>query len=198
VSKGQRLLLTLLVIGLVGAVTGIGTFSAFSSTTSNDGNNFTAGTVNLSDNDSGTYLYNVSTAKPGDSATNCITVTYSGNLASNVKLYTTSTIGALGSHLTLTITQGTGTVAFGGSPPCQGFTPDVSGSQIYNGTLSNFASTYTGFGNGLSLTNASASTSWAQNDARVYKFVITLPSSDTTGGGLSTGTHSFTWEAQNT
>src|SRR2546423_5133886 len=195
-SKGQRLLLTLLIIGLVGAVAGVGTFSAFSSTTSNDGNTFLAGTVVLTDNDSGSAMYNVSNAKPGDSATACITVTYSGNLAANVKLYTTSTIGSLGSHLNLTVTQGTGTVAFGSS--CTNFTPDSSGAQIYSGTLSNFASTYANYGSGLALTNASASATWAQNDARVYQFQITLPSSDTTGSGLNAGTHSFTWEAQNT
>jgi predicted ribosomally synthesized peptide with SipW-like signal peptide len=195
-SKGQRLLLTLLIIGLVGAVAGVGTFSAFSSTTSNDGNTFSAGTVVLTDNDSNSAMYNVSNAKPGDSATACITVTYTGNLAANVKLYTTSTIGSLGSHLNLTVTQGTGTVSFGSS--CTNFTPDGSGAQIYNGTLSNFASTYSVYGSGLSLTNASASTTWSQNDARVYKFQISLPSSDTTGSGLNTGSHSFTWEAQNT
>src|SRR3989440_3992284 len=195
-SKGHKLLLTLLIIGLVGAVAGIGTFSAFSATTSNDGNSFSAGTVVLSDNDSGSAMYNVSNAKPGDSATSCITVTYTGNLAANVKLYTTSTIGSLGSHLTLTVTQGTGSVAFGSS--CTNFTPDGSGSQIYSGTLSNFATTYAGYGSGLALTNAGGSAAWAQNDARVYKFQISLPSSDTTGSGLNTGTHSFTWEAQNT
>src|SRR5205085_6307467 len=159
-------------------------------------NAFSAGSVTISDNDSGSAMYQVTNAKPGDSSTACITVTYSGSLNANVKLYTTSTIGSLGSHLTLTVTQGTGAVSFGSS--CTNFTPDGSGSQIYSGTLSNFASTYTGYGSGLSLTNASASATWSQNDARVYKFQISLPSSDTTGSGLNTGSHSFTWEAQNT
>ena len=195
-SRAQKTLMTVLVLGLVGAIAGFGTFSAFSSTTSNDGNSFSAGTVVLSDNDSNSAMYSVSNAKPGDSATACITVSYTGSLAANVKLYTTSTIGSLGSHLTLVVTQGTGTVSFGSS--CTNFTPDASGSQIYNGTLSNFASTYTNFSSGLSLTNASASTTWSQNDARVYKFQVSLPSSDTTGQGLNTGSHSFTWEAQNT
>src|SRR5438067_4256249 len=195
-KRSQRVFLTLLVIGLVGAIAGFSTFSAFSSTTSNDGNSFSAGTVTLSDNDSNSALYTVSNAKPGDSASACITVTYGGSLSANVKLYTASTIGSLGSHLTLVVTQGTGTVSFGSA--CTNFTPDGSGSQIYNGTLSNFAATYTNFASGLSLTNASASTTWATNDARVYKFQITLPSSDTTGGGLTSSSHSFTWEAQNT
>ena len=194
-NRTHRVLLTLLVIGLVGAVAGFGTFSAFSSTTSNDGNSFSAGSVTISDNDSNSAMYTVSNAKPGDSATSCITVSYGGSLAANVKLYTASTIGSLGSHLTLTITQGTGTVSFGSA--CTNFTPDGSGAQIYNGTLSNFAATYSNYASGLSLTNASASTTWSNGDSRVYKFQITLPSSDTTGSGLNTGSHSYTWEAQN-
>src|SRR5438105_4220562 len=195
-TRMQKTLMTLLVVGSVAIVGSLATFSAFSSTTSNDGNSFSTGTVTLSDNDSNTAMYTVNNAKPGDSATACITVTYGGSLGANVKLYTSSTIGSLGSHLTLTVTQGTGTVSFGSS--CTNFTPDSSGAQVYSGTLSNFASTYTGFSTGLSLTNSSGSTAWATNDARVYKFQISLPSADTTGGGLSTGTHSFTWEAQNT
>src|SRR2546421_8304734 len=133
--KPQRILLTVLIVGLVAVVAGFGTFSAFSSTTSNSGNTFSAGTVVLSDNSSGSAMYNVSNAKPGDSSSACITVTYSGSLSANVKLYTTATIGSLGSHLTLTITQGTGTVSFGSS--CTNFTPDTPGSQIYNATPSN-------------------------------------------------------------
>ena len=113
-----------------------------------------------------------------------------------------STTGTLNPYLNLTITQGGGTpigtsnVPFGSA--CSNFTADTSGSQIYSGTLSNFAGTYTGYGSGLALTNAGGSAAWAQNDARVYKFQISLPGSDTTGSGLNTGAHSFTWEAQNT
>jgi hypothetical protein len=194
-NRTRKLLLTVLVIGVVGTVAGVGTFSAFSSTTSNDGNLFAAGTVTLADNDSGSALYNVTNAKPGDSAQSCITVTYTGSLSANVRLYTGSTIGSLGSHLTLTVTPGTGTVSFGSS--CANFTAD-SGGAIYNGTLSNFASTYSNFSGGLALKNSGGSTTWSQNDAVVYKFQISLSSGDTTGQGLTTGSHSFTWEAQNT
>jgi len=194
-NRTRKLLLTVLVIGIVGTVAGVGTFSAFSSTTSNDGNLFAAGTVTISDNDSGAAMYSVSNAKPGDSAQSCIKVTYAGSLAANVRLYTNSTIGSLGSHLTLVVTPGTGSVSFGSS--CTNFTADAGGA-IYDGTLSNFASTYSNFSSGLALNNSSGSASWSQNDAVVYKFQISIPSSDTTGGGLTSGSHSFSWEAQNT
>jgi len=52
-STTRKMLLTLLLVGVVGATAGLGTFSAFSSTTDNTGNNFTAGSVTLSDNDAG-------------------------------------------------------------------------------------------------------------------------------------------------
>jgi len=191
--RARKVLVTLLVVGACGAMAGIGTYAAFSSTTSNTGNSFASGTVTISDNDSGGAMLSLSNAKPGDSSASCITVTYGGSLSANVKLYG-STTGSLGSYLTLTVTQGTGAVGFG--PTCSGFTPDGSGSQIYNGTLSNFSSNYTNFSTGLSLTNASASTTWTNGNTRVYKFQVTLVN-DNNAQGLS-GTASFTWEAQNT
>jgi predicted ribosomally synthesized peptide with SipW-like signal peptide len=194
-DRTRKMLLTIAILGVVGIVAGVGTFSAFSSTTSNDANTFAAGSVVLTDNDSGSAMYQVTNAKPGDSATACITVTYSGSLDSNVRLYTASSIGSLGSHLNLKVTPGTGTVSFGSS--CSNFTAD-SGGAIYDGTLANFASSHSAFGNGLALENASGNTTWSQNNAVVYQFEITLPSSNTTAQGLTTNSHSFTWEAQNT
>ena len=47
-SKKEKLLLSILVVGVAGIVAAFGVFSAFSSQTSNPGNNFTAGTVNIS------------------------------------------------------------------------------------------------------------------------------------------------------
>jgi hypothetical protein len=50
-------------------VTGaVGTWSAFSSTTANPGNHFAAGTVILSDNDSGTALLSQTNMAPGGAA----------------------------------------------------------------------------------------------------------------------------------
>ena len=91
-----------------------------------------------------------------------------GSLSANVHMYG-STTGSLPSYLTLTITQGTGTVSFGSS--CTNFS---AGTQIYSGTLSNFSSTYTNYSTGLSLTNQSSSSTWASSDYKVYKFVLSL------------------------
>lgn len=194
-SKTRRLLASLVVIGLVGTVGGWATFSAFSSTTSNTGNTFAAGTVNISDNDAAAVMYNVSNQKPGDTYTKCIKVTYTGSLDSTVKLYA-SAVGAVGSYIDLTITPGTSTSAF---PDCSGFTADAGGG-LYSGTLKGFADTYNSYATGLADNPGTVATKWVTNDVVAYRFVLTLQDNNNANGGataLSTGAHSFTWEARN-
>src|SRR5262249_45028728 len=142
-GRGSKVLLSLVVIGLVATIAGIGTFSAFSSTTSNDNNQFASGTVVIGDNDAGAAMYSVSNKKPGDSVQACITLTYTGSLPADVKLYTTSSIGALGQYLDMTIDKGTGNPSF---PGCSGFT---FGSNIFTGTLQSFASGHNSYANGV-------------------------------------------------
>jgi predicted ribosomally synthesized peptide with SipW-like signal peptide len=190
-STTRKMLLTLLLVGVVGATAGLGTFSAFSSTTDNTGNNFTAGSVTLSDNDAGSALYNVTNAKPGDSNVSCILLTYSGSLDSDVKLYTTSSVNAFASNVDLTIEKGTGSGAF---PACTGFSAQ---STIYSGTLANFASTKNSYANGIAA-YPGAATKWSTGDTLVYRFTVTLNSAVANSAqGGTTGSHSFTWEARN-
>ena len=168
-NRKRRLLLTLLIVGVSASLAVFGTFSAFSSTTANGANSFAAGTVFISDNDAGSALYNVSNRKPGDSVQSCIKLTYTGSLAANVRLYTTSTIGSLGPYVTLTIEKGT--QASPSFPSCTGFTADAGGP-IYSGTLSNFASTRSSYATGLPAFPGSQ-TAWNQNDTLVYRFTVT-------------------------
>jgi predicted ribosomally synthesized peptide with SipW-like signal peptide len=188
-GRGKRVLLTLIVVGVVSALAGIGTFSAFSSTTSNNNNQFASGTVVLTDNDAGAAMYSVSNKKPGDSVQSCITLTYTGTLAADVKLYTTSSIGALGQYLDMTVDVGSGNPTF---PGCSGFT---FGSNIWTGTLQAFAAAHNAYANGI-VAYPGAQTQWNQNDTLVYRFTLTLQNNNN-AQGLSTGLHSFTWEAQN-
>lgn len=193
-TKTRKMLLTLLVIGVVGALAGVGTFSAFSSTTVNSGNEFAAGTVYISDNDAGSAMYNVSNQKPGDTVQACILLTYSGTLPSDVRLYTTSTINAVGQYIDLTVEKGTGSGAF---PACTGFSAE---STVYSGTLSGFATAANDWTSGISAFPG-AQTQWNQNDTLVYRFTLTVQDDNNANGGaggpLSSGVHSFTWEAQN-
>ena len=197
-SRTRKTLLTLLIIGVVGALAGIGTFSAFSSTTDNSGNTFAAGTVYVSDNDAGSAMYNVTNQKPAQTTTRCIVLTYTGTLASDVKLYTTSSVNSPPSqYIDFTVEKGT----FPGAPPafpsCTGY---ISGSTIYSGTLANFASTKNSYANGIAA-YPGAQTQWNQNDTLVYRFTLTLQDNNNanagSGAGYATGSHSFTWEAQN-
>lgn len=190
-SKRRKLLLTLVVLGALGSVAGWATFSAFSATTTNTGNSFAAGTVAISDNDAGGAMYNVSNREPGDTAVACIKVTYTGSLDASVKIYASS-IPAFGQYVNLLVETGSGSPTF---PGCTGFNPDAS-PQLYNGTLKAFADTYTSFATGLADNPGAVATKWVTNDAVVYKFTLTLQDNNNANGG-SSGTHSFTWEAQN-
>jgi len=69
--------------------------AAFTATTSNPGNNWTAGNVQLSDSQNGTALFNVTNVLPAlsNAASKCIKVTYNGNVAAKVKMYLTNWTG---------------------------------------------------------------------------------------------------------
>lgn len=194
-SNRTKILRTLLVLGIVACIAGAGVFSAFSSQTDNPGNSVTAGTVVLADNDSGSALYSITAAKPGDSQTSCIKVTYSGSLNATVKVYTPSTIGELGPSVSLKIEPGT--QASPTFPSCTGFTPD-SGGALFEGTLSAFAAEHNSYANGVVDNPGTSATKWVTNDAVVYRVTATLSAAaGDSAQGKTTGTHIIRWEAQN-
>ena len=109
--SAAMLLLTMLVVTRSQA--------AFTASTSNTGNGFTAGDLSLFDDDDDTAMFNATGMVPGSSVTECITVTYDGDVTpAPVRLYGTGT-GALAPFLDLRIEVGTG----GSSSSCAGFTP---------------------------------------------------------------------------
>jgi hypothetical protein len=189
-----KVLLTALCVGALGSLAAMGVFGAFSSTTTNAGNTITAGTVAIADNDAGAAMYSLAAAKPGESVSKCIKVTYTGSLDADVHIYTTSTIGSLGQYVDLTITPGTqATSTF---PSCTGFTADASGA-IYTGTLQSFGSAKNSYANGV-VDYPGSGTKWATNESVVYQVTATLQSSAPDAAqGLTTGAHTFTWEARN-
>jgi hypothetical protein len=189
-----KVLLTALCVGALGSLAAMGVFGAFSSTTTNAGNTITAGTVAIADNDAGAAMYSIAGAKPGESVSKCIKVTYTGSLDADVHIYTGSTIGSLGQYVDLTITPGTQTTST--FPSCTGFTAD-SGGAIYTGTLQNFGSTKNTYANGV-VDYPGSGSKWATNESVVYQVTATLQSSAPDAAqGLTTGAHTFTWEARN-
>jgi predicted ribosomally synthesized peptide with SipW-like signal peptide len=190
-GKTRKFLLTALVVGGLSALVGLGTYSAFTATTTNSGNNISSGTVKIDQHTGATTLYNVTNQKPGDSTTKCLRVTYSGSLtASAVKLYTSAGI-TNGTQYNLEIDRGSGLSTLDGTMSCAGFNQS---SVAYNGNLGSFGTSYAGGTDG----KASAAT-WATNDAVDYRFIITQ-NDDTTANAhtavTSSGSHTFTWEAR--
>lgn len=189
-----KVLLTALCVGALGSLAAMGVFGAFSATTTNAGNTITAGTVSIADNDAGAAMYSISNAKPGESVSKCIKVTYTGSLDADVHIYTNSSIGALGQYVELTITPGSQTTP--SFPSCTGFVAD-SGGALYSGTLANFATTKNSYANGV-VDYPGTGTKWATNESVVYQVTATLQSSAPEAAqGATTGAHTFTWEARN-
>jgi predicted ribosomally synthesized peptide with SipW-like signal peptide len=192
----QKLLASAVVLGLIGLLAGVGTFSAFSATTSNSGNSFTAGTVAIGDDDSNGAIFNMSGMKPGSTDSGCIEVTFTGSLASTVRLYGTTGGTGLDAHINVVVTRGT--IASPSFDSCTGFSADstdyIGGGNgvIYSGTLTAFADDYAG---GLVDPKPATPESWTNNEKHVYKFDVTLADNDAAQG--KTATQVFTWEARN-
>jgi len=193
-NRTRKIVGTLIVVGLVGAIAGFGSYSAFTSTTGNAGNSFAAGSVAIGDNDSGTAMLALSNAKPGDADTSCILITSTGSLNSTVRIYSTVT-GTLGSYLTLTVTRGTSATGFDN---CTGFAADGTdylgsgNGVIYTGALSSFPANYA---SAIVDPKAATPETWTTSESHWYKFQISLDDNNA-AQGLSGGA-SFTWEARN-
>jgi hypothetical protein len=188
----QKLLTSFLVVGVLGGVAALGVLGLFSATTQNTGNEVTSGTVALSDNDSGAAMFNIHGAKPGDSWTRCIKVTYHGSLPADVRVYLQDAAGPLAAYLDLKITQGgQASPVF---PGCTGFTPDSTGT-IFEGPIDSPVPGSWDFG--LPITPA-GQTSWHPGDSLVFEMEMTLnPNTPDTLQASSTGTMTSVWESRN-
>jgi len=183
---GAKVGLTMLILALLGAVVGFGTFSAFSATTENPGNAFDAGTVSITDDDSGSAMLSLANAKPGDSDTGCIVVTYTGTLPSSVRLYGATGGTGLDQYLDLTVTRGS--IAGPSFDSCAGFTPDGGGGVVYSGTLAGYPDAYA---TGL----VDPDGSWTNGESRAYRFSVSVQ--DDAGAQGLNATQTFIWEARN-
>jgi hypothetical protein len=195
----RTFVLILVAITVVAALAGAQTWAAFSATTASTADSFASGTVALADNDSGTATLSLSAALPGNSDSGCITVSYTGSLASAVRLYGTTIGTGLDAYLDLKVTRG----GFSAAPPafdsCTTFTADAtnyigSGSGvIYDGTLQGFPDDYAA---GQVDPLAASPETWTTSETHVYKLQITLQNNPSAQG--KTATQTFTWEARNT
>ncbi len=164
------------------------TRAAFSGTTTNAANSVSTGSVTITDDDSGTAMFNnVTGAMPGSNYDRCIQVEYTGSIdPTGVLLYMgAAPTGTLGQYLDLEIDVGAANADV--FPDCTSF---VSSSNIFTGTIDSFRASHTAWASGLA-------TGWdpsASGQARVFRFRITVQNNDA-AQGLSSG-FGFTWETQ--
>ena len=194
-SRTRKALRSLVVLSLVAFVGWGVTHAAFSGTTSNTSNTFSAGSVAVGDNDVGGAVLSLSNARPNDSDDGCLKVTYTGSLASSVRMWS-SVSGSLAPYVSLKVIRGTdSTPSF---PACTNFTPDgtdyigAGNGVVYDGLLSGFPTSYAG---GLVEPKAATPESWTNGEAHSYRFVVTLNDNAAAQGLSSTAT--FNWEARN-
>ena len=177
-----------------GALVWQSTYAAFSDTTSNPTNNWSTGNVKLADNDNNTALFNATNLRPGATGTRCITVTSTGTVASNVKLYGTgyTSTKSLGDVINLQVVEGTGAT----DPACAGFVADNgAAATIFNGTLSSFASGKTDYASGVG-TWSPAGVASPATESKSYKVTYTFVSSAGNAYQTATAAIGLTWETQ--
>ncbi|HEX8067981.1 MAG TPA: TasA family protein [Thermoleophilaceae bacterium] len=193
-TTARKVILSLLVLGLTGVAVGAVTWSAFYGTTQSSGNSFAAGTIAIGDNDAGSALLTLSNARPGDSSTRCIKVSYTGSLAASVRMYA-ATSGTLASHVDLVVTRGTDSSP--SFPSCTGFSPDATNyvgagaGVVYSGLLSAFPTSGT-----ATSEPPGAPATWSSPDAHSYKFTATLRTDAPASAQGVSATADFTWEAR--
>jgi hypothetical protein len=173
-----------------------GTVSSFNQVSSNASNALSAGTISITDNDAGTALLSLTNAKPGDTATGCVVVSYSGVAPSSVVMYGTPG-GTLGDFLDLKVTRGT----ISGTPvanSCTNFTADAvnyigqGNGVVFSGVLSTWPATSAA---GVVDPVAGTPRIWATGESHAYRVQVTLQSALAAQG--RTATQTFTWQAAN-
>jgi len=195
-GTSKKLVLTALVLGLVGIIAGVGTWSAFTATTANAGNSFTSGSVILTDDDLGVAMLSLTNAKPADTDSSCINVTYTGTLPATVRMYGTTSGTGLDPYLNVTVTRGT--IAVPAFDTCAGFVADLTNytgagaGVVYDGTLAAFPDSYAA---GIVDPTSGSPESWTNPESHAYRITVTVADDDLAQGKNTTQT--FTWEARN-
>jgi hypothetical protein len=190
-STRKRILLTLVVLGAVGSVAGFGAYSSFTATTTNTGNSIAAGTVEIGQHAGAATLYSLTNQAPGASTSKCIRVTYTGTLASSVKLYVSAGI-TNPTAFNLQVERGSGLTTLDNTMSCAGFS---SSSTAYaTAAIGSFGTSYA-----AGVDGKAGGAAWAQNDSVDYRFTISVVDDATPNAhtsALSTLAHTYTWEAR--
>ena len=162
----------------------------FTASTDNPANSLAAGTVTLTDDDSGSAMFSVPDMVPGQTEARCILVSYSGTVAdpAPVKLYSGgyTDSGNFADYLNVTIEEGSGAT----SGDCSGF---VSENTIASGgDLAAFDGASTDYATGVGVWDPASTP-----ESKAYRITLQLdPATPDAQQGESVGALVFTWEVQ--
>jgi predicted ribosomally synthesized peptide with SipW-like signal peptide len=176
-KRAREVLMLLLLLGLGLAGGGIGTFASWAASTQNDGNQLATGTVDLTDSDGGSTVFNITNVSPSaPPAPRCVVVTNSGSLAVQVALYA-SVSGQLKDYLSMKVSRG----AVGGTCASPGAT-----TVLFDSTLTTFPTT-----SGSAIVDPAT---WAAGQSRPFIFEFTVANDENAQGkSVSIG---MTWEGR--
>jgi len=144
-------------------------YAAFTGTTRNSGNDWSTGSVALSDDDSGSARFHPAGMVPGDTDTRCITVTANATVPGVVKGYTVNPVlsqSGLQDHVMVSMKYGSG----GSFASCTGF---VETGVIFPATSLTTLSAFNNYANAIGSWAVSAGT-----QSRTYQVTWTF---DTAG-----------------
>ncbi len=167
-----------------------GSAAVFTGTTASSGNSFTAGDIQLVDDDLGSALFTVADMEPGQTVVDCIQVTYQGSIPdpSGVVVYSGGYVdsGDFATYLNLTIDEGTG----GSFGDCTGFTYE---NTIESGTtLAGFDTTHTNYATGAGVWDPASTPV-----SKTYRITVQLDAgAPNAEQGESVTALTFTWEIQ--
>lgn len=161
-----------------------GSYAAFSGTTSNTGNTWTAGTVNLTNNRA-TAMFTASNIAPGYTESHCITVSTTSSMATILSFYAAqgANTNGLADNLTLKVDAGSGGTDYASS--CTGFT---TAQTLYSGTMSGLSSTHGTAGTAIDVTNQLPA-----NGSQQFMITATLPSNAPSSVQSGQAGMDFTW-----
>ena len=168
--------------------------AAFSDTSDNPGNSWTAGTVVIDDGQGGTAVFSAGAMAPGDSVEACFDVVYSGTVTatSGVSFYVSDLVdtdsGAGGDAAATALSDDLDVdVQLGALGEVCGA---VTGTPLHTAVaLDSLPTTFAGGATGWTPTASSDRT-------RAFRITVTLGSDTLNDAQGDTATATFTWEAQ--
>jgi hypothetical protein len=175
-------------IGTAGALSALaavaipGTFGSFNATTTNPSNSAAAGTLQMTNSQSGAAIVTLSNIRPGDSQAGTLTIKNSGTLTADMYLSESNLSGdtPFAGDLQLKVEDTT------------------LGTTVYNGAFNGMASTVSGSAAGIHL-SPSSGTQWAAGEQHGFKFTVTFPNNASSTGADNayqgkTASAQFDWQ----